>query len=143
MQSWGFNPEDPSCVVLNPATKVYCDFLLATAGQEELNAHQNEHSMGFEGKTAQIIAAMTPCMRLYAFLGQEIKRYVEQVRDHPYQQWIDVYSSPDFEVFLSYFTHGKCGSSNRICHLCLCSCEHILVFRFSLLNVDKASRQEI
>lgn len=130
MQSWGFNPEDPSYVVLNPATKAYCDFLLATAGQEEQNAHQNEHSTGFGGTTARIIAAMTPCMRLYAFLGQEIKRYVEQVSDHPYQQWIDAYSSPDFEVLLSYFAHGKCSSSNRICCSCLCSCEPILVSKF-------------
>jgi len=70
------------------ATVAYCDFLqFAATGSNE-----------FGIKSAQIIAAMTPCMRLYAFLGQEIKKHIKQVPDHPYQDWIDTYSAAEFEV---------------------------------------------
>jgi thiaminase (transcriptional activator TenA) len=64
------------------ATLAYTDFLLATA------------SLGSVGETC---AAMTPCMRLYAFLGQSLaeRGYDE---DNPYSGWILTYADPGFEA---------------------------------------------
>jgi thiaminase (transcriptional activator TenA) len=64
----------------DPATRRYTDFLLATAWGHDV------------GLTA---VAMAPCMRLYAFLGQELAR--TGIPDHLYADWICTYSSPDFE----------------------------------------------
>ena len=66
-----------------PAVAVYTDFLLATAGQRE------------PGET---IAAMTPCMRLYGYLGTELAETVGA--GNPYQSWIATYSSPDFQALV-------------------------------------------
>jgi thiaminase/transcriptional activator TenA len=64
-----------------PATLAYTDFLLATA------------SLGSPGETC---AAMTPCMRLYAFLGRSLTD--EGVsEDNPYADWVATYAAPDFE----------------------------------------------
>ncbi|HZY65047.1 MAG TPA: TenA family protein [Rubrobacteraceae bacterium] len=64
------------------ATLAYTDFLLATA------------SLGSVGQTC---AAMTPCMRLYAFLGQSLAE--EGVgQDNPYAEWVETYSDPEFEA---------------------------------------------
>ena len=64
------------------ATLAYTDFLLSTA------------SLGGVGETC---AAMTPCMRLYAFLGQTLAE--EGVaEDNPYAEWVETYSDPEFEA---------------------------------------------
>jgi thiaminase/transcriptional activator TenA len=64
------------------ATLAYTDFLLAIAAL---------HGVG------ETCAAMTPCMRLYAFLGQSLA--VEHPSDeHPYGEWIRTYASPEFEA---------------------------------------------
>lgn len=42
-----------------------------------------------------IVAAMTPCMKLYAFLGSELKH--QNHPNHPYKRWIDTYSDPEFQ----------------------------------------------
>ncbi len=62
------------------ATAAYVGFLLKTA---EL------------GKLGETIAAMTPCMRLYAFLGRSLA-----VREGAplYEEWIRTYADPDFEA---------------------------------------------
>lgn len=67
---------------VNPgaATRHYTDFLLATAWSQEV------------GMTA---IAMLPCMRLYAFLGQELAQ--NGIPEHLYSDWIRTYSSPEFE----------------------------------------------
>lgn len=67
---------------INPvaATRRYTDFLLATAWSQEV------------GITA---VAMSPCMRLYAYLGQQLAPF--NYPDHPYRDWIQTYSSPEFE----------------------------------------------
>lgn len=63
------------------AASAYTDFLLRTAWTAEVG---------------EIMAAMTPCMRLYAHLGQELA-----AGDHsqnPYRKWIGTYSSEEFEA---------------------------------------------
>jgi thiaminase/transcriptional activator TenA len=63
-----------------PATQAYVDFLLGTARRGDL------------GET---IAGMTPCMRLYAFLGQALAR--KDVAP-AYADWVKTYADPGFEA---------------------------------------------
>jgi thiaminase/transcriptional activator TenA len=67
-------------VTPGPATTAYVDFLLATAR---------------EGLLGETIAAMTPCMRLYAFLGQSLAMHPHGQR---YAEWIKTYADPGFET---------------------------------------------
>ncbi len=76
---WGVGLE---AVAPAAATLAYTDFLLATA------------SLGSVGETC---AAMTPCMRLYAFLGQSLAGERPD-EDNPYAEWIETYSSEEFEA---------------------------------------------
>lgn len=76
---WGVRLEAASP---GEATLAYTDFLLATA------------ALGSVGETC---AAMTPCMRLYAFLGRELA--AEGIgEDNPYAEWIETYADPEFEA---------------------------------------------
>jgi thiaminase/transcriptional activator TenA len=62
-----------------PACRAYVDFLMHTAWQRGPDV---------------TLAAMAPCMRLYAFLGQQLAP--QQRPGHPYGDWIDTYSSAAF-----------------------------------------------
>ncbi len=44
----------------------------------------------------QIVAAMTPCMRLYAFVGQQLAS--QGIPNRQYSDWIRTYSSSQFET---------------------------------------------
>nr|WP_239522596.1 TenA family protein [Geodermatophilus sabuli] len=61
-----------------PATLAYTDFLLATASLEGPGV---------------LCAAMTPCMRLYAFLGRSLAGRSAG----PYVDWVTAYADPAFE----------------------------------------------
>jgi thiaminase (transcriptional activator TenA) len=61
-----------------PATSAYTDFLLATAAT---------------GGLGEICAAMTPCMRLYAHLGQSLSGHEAAT----YAEWVGTYADPGFE----------------------------------------------
>ena len=65
----------------DPATSAYTDFLLAVAALEPVG---------------HIAAAMTPCMRLYAYLGQQLAARTKP--DSPYREWVEAYSSTEFEA---------------------------------------------
>ena len=67
-----------------PSTSTYCDFLLRTASLEPV------------GHTA---AAMAPCMRLYAFLGQRLAPKLNP--ESPYREWVKTYASADTEALAS------------------------------------------
>jgi thiaminase/transcriptional activator TenA len=67
-----------------PATSAYCDFLLSTASLEP------------SGHTA---AAMTPCMRLYAFLGQQLVARLDP--ESAYREWVETYSSAEVNALAS------------------------------------------
>ena len=75
--NWGV---DIRHVQPGPATRRYTDFLLSTAWA---------HDVGLT------VTAMSPCMRLYAYLGQELAR--EDPPEHDYIEWIRTYESADFE----------------------------------------------
>lgn len=68
----------------HPATLAYTDFLLRTA---------------WHGSVPELLAAMVPCLRLYAFLGKQLSR--TKVSINEYQDWIDTYAADDF--------HGLCA----------------------------------
>ncbi len=71
---------DLDAVRPHPATSAYTDFLLRTARS---------------GDIGEILAAMTPCMRLYAYLGRSLSQH--RHASNPYQHWIDTYGGNDFE----------------------------------------------
>jgi thiaminase (transcriptional activator TenA) len=73
--SWGIDMADVQPL---PATLAYTEFLLATAGTQGLDV---------------IYAAMTPCMRLYAWLGTSL----DADAAGPYAQWVQTYADPGFE----------------------------------------------
>ncbi len=70
---------DLTGVVPIAATSAYVDFLLETARR---------------GNLGETIAAMTPCMRLYAFLGQMLGRGEAAPL---YSEWVKTYADPGFE----------------------------------------------
>jgi thiaminase (transcriptional activator TenA) len=74
---WGVDLHPPA----DPATSAYTDFLLAVAALEPVG---------------RIAAAMTPCMRLYAYLGQQLAAHTKP--DNPYREWVEAYSSTEFEA---------------------------------------------
>ena len=63
-----------------PATSAYTDFLLRVAALEPIG---------------YAYAAMTPCMRLYAWLGQQLAR--RTAPDSPYGDWVSTYAAEGFE----------------------------------------------
>ena len=65
----------------DPATSAYTNFLLAVAALEPVG---------------HIAAAMTPCMRLYAYLGQRLAAQMKP--ESPYREWVMTYSSAQFEA---------------------------------------------
>ena len=87
---------------VNSATVKYTDFLLATAsGKVEGVKAPGKLATPFERTkvAAYTLGAMTPCMRLYAFLGKEFQALLDPDDDsHPYRKWIDNYSSESFQV---------------------------------------------
>ena len=78
-EKWGV---DPTKAQPADATLAYTDSLLATAAL---------------GSVGQTCAAMTPCMRLYAYLGQSLA--VEgHDEENPYDEWIQTYSTSEFDA---------------------------------------------
>ncbi|KAK1267113.1 hypothetical protein QJS04_geneDACA000103 [Acorus gramineus] len=86
----------------NSATVKYTEFLLATAAGKVGGGKGPVMIVTPFEKTkiaAYTVGAMTPCMRLYAFLGKEIMDALQTVESsHPFKKWIDTYSSKSFEA---------------------------------------------
>ncbi|MGD1908883.1 MAG: TenA family protein [Leptolyngbyaceae cyanobacterium] len=76
-QTWGV---DLAQVQPGAATRRYTDFLLSTAWSQDV------------GVTA---VAMSPCMRLYAYLGQSLAE--QGIPSHHYSDWVTTYSGDEFE----------------------------------------------
>ena len=64
------------------ATSAYTQFLLR---------------VGWHGSLSEIMAAMVPCMRLYAHIGTELA--ISLRPEHPYEDWIKTYSGDEFKQF--------------------------------------------
>ena len=69
---------DLTTILIGPATKKYTDFL------EEVSLNLS---------LIEIMSAMTPCMRLYSWLG---KKLLNMISDNPYKEWILTYSDESF-----------------------------------------------
>ena len=67
------------------ATRSYTDFLLQVAALEPV---------------AHACAAMAPCMRLYAWLGQQLAPVAAE--DSPYIEWVTTYADPGFEALAAH-----------------------------------------
>ncbi len=94
---------DMASIEAIPSTLAYADFLLATAAV---------------GDTGQICAAMTPCMRLYAHLGQSLSR---SHTSDAYLEWIDLYAGAEFEALAATLedllnTYGVDTARNRFAY---------------------------
>jgi thiaminase (transcriptional activator TenA) len=63
------------------ATLAYTDFLLRVAWSEPVG---------------HVLAAMTPCMRLYAHLGHELSADADPAG--PYHEWVEAYADPEFHA---------------------------------------------
>ncbi len=83
--AWGVSLEQ---IEPGTATRQYTDFLLATAWGQDV------------GITA---CAMLPCMKLYAFLGQQLAQ--PTIPEHLYSGWIRTYSSAEFEPLVEHLTY--------------------------------------
>jgi thiaminase (transcriptional activator TenA) len=79
-----------------PATLAYTDFLLASA------------AIGGLGQTC---AAMSPCMRLYAYLGQSLAK---SSTSDTYAEWINTYADPQFDALASTLEHLLDAYSNDV-----------------------------
>lgn len=93
-QRWGVDLHN---VEPAAATRRYTDFLFATAWSSELSL---------------ITAAMTPCMRLYAFLGQQLAK--DGILEHQYSDWIRTYSGWEFEELAQKLERLTEQYTNRI-----------------------------
>ncbi|KAJ6422716.1 hypothetical protein OIU84_027649 [Salix udensis] len=100
VQEWGIDPGKEGTI--NTATVKYTDFLLATAsGKVEGVKGLGKLATPFERTkvAAYTLGAMTPCMRLYSFLGKELQAILgPEGNGHPYKNWIDSYSSESFQA---------------------------------------------
>jgi len=65
--------------IIEPSTKKYTDFL------EKISANSG---------CTEIMCAMSPCMRLYSWLGKKLEN---KSINNPYKDWIITYADDDFE----------------------------------------------
>ena len=81
-QQWGIALEEVENAPESPATIAYSRYILDAA---------------MSGSLAELYAAIAPCLMGYGEIGKSIK---EQgfIADNPYQPWIDVFSSDEFQV---------------------------------------------
>lgn len=70
---------DLSTNFIKPATKNYTDFL------EDVSKKLS---------SVEIMFAMTPCMRLYSWIGKNLSN---MTLNNPYKKWIDTYSHESFD----------------------------------------------
>ncbi len=75
-KQWGI---DLSIITINNSTREYTDFLAKVSK---------------EMTSIEIISSMTPCMRLYAWIG---KNLFESAYNNPYKEWILTYSDQSFD----------------------------------------------
>ena len=70
---------DLSTNYIKPATKNYTDFL---------------YNVSIKLSSVEIMFAMTPCMRLYSWIGKNLS---DMILNNPYKEWILTYSNESFD----------------------------------------------
>lgn len=90
----------------NFAMMKYTDFLHAIAMGNDNMDNVLSTIATLDEKTkiaARTICAMTPCMRLYAFIGQKLEFVLQNdANNHTYKNWIYNYSAASFEVYMQF-----------------------------------------
>ncbi len=82
----GYTPEDIATMELGPVTRAYRDHMLVAAQT---------------GTLVEAVAALTPCPWLYTDLGQHVLQRIGSIpADHPYADWLALYSSADFSDYM-------------------------------------------
>lgn len=81
-QQWGIALEEVENAPESPATIAYSRYILDAA---------------MSGSLAELYAAIAPCLMGYGEIGKSIKEQ-GSIADNPYQPWIDVFSSQEFQV---------------------------------------------
>ena len=105
---------DTSSVVPYRSTEAYLNLLL---------------DRGWHGELGEVLVVMTPCMRLYAFLGQSMAP--RRTEDHPFRGWIDAYAGAQMESLaaeLEGLVDEFADDSPAIHELYRCAMEHELAF---------------
>jgi len=77
---WGISPEELERERPGATTRAYTDFLLRTAAL---------------GDFSELVAALTPCMWGYSWLGQELAA-AGRPANELYARWIDAYADDEF-----------------------------------------------
>eukprot|EP00850_Spirogloea_muscicola_P003998 SM000016S01986 [mRNA] locus=s16:1007497:1013773:- [translate_table: standard] len=84
------------------AAMAYMSFLLSVAEEGRKPGSMASVPTDRSLRCLHIVTAMTPCMRLYAFLGQELQRaasfLVAPIDGHSYASWIATYASAEFQA---------------------------------------------
>src|SRR5690606_31879454 len=81
-QQWGIALEEVENAPESPATIAYSRYILDAA---------------MSGLLVELYAAIAPCLMGYGEIGKSIKAQ-GFIADNPYQPWIDVFSSDDFQI---------------------------------------------
>ncbi|XP_027363943.1 bifunctional TH2 protein, mitochondrial [Abrus precatorius] len=97
VQEWGLDFAKEHSI--NSATVKYTDFLRDTASGKIEGLKGLATPFEKTKIAAYTLGAMTPCMRLYAFLGKKFQELLDSNEStHPYNKWIDNYSSDGFQA---------------------------------------------
>ncbi|AOF52138.1 thiaminase II [Rodentibacter caecimuris] len=81
-KQWGISEQEMINTPESPACVAYTRYLL---------------DVGMTGGLAELYAAITPCAVGYAQAAYYITTHYPRLPNNPYQSWIDVYSSADFQ----------------------------------------------
>ena len=73
--------------VKSPTTQAYTDFLLATS---------------YSGDMAELLAGLLPCTWGFFEIGSRLKETGDTSESNPYRDWIEMYSSKEFEEFTTW-----------------------------------------
>lgn len=83
----GYTPEDIAALELTPNNRAYQDHMVSQA---------------LRGTLLEAVAALTPCPWLYIDLGQHLLERLGKIDDdHPYADWLKMYSDPQFHTFMN------------------------------------------
>ncbi len=81
----GYDASDIAALVVTPNNRAYQDFMLAQAQCASM---------------VEAIAALTPCPWLYIAIGRALLAELGTIPDdHPYADWLRMYSNPEFDTY--------------------------------------------
>ena len=82
----GYTPDDIAKLELTPNNRAYQDHMVSQAAR---------------GTLVEAVAALAPCPWLYIDLGQHLLERLGDIKDdHPYADWLRMYSDPQFHTYM-------------------------------------------